>query len=149
MIVSPSTSLLLVGRFHEKKLNFQPTSGHVWPSSGGITACRCYNSRCLALYGYNKRCMGNDRATFGTGLVEILVVPMHQMSYGRIEHIFRYTNRILSEDCKGYETSEGSIKYEGLAQFQQNTSIRKNIKCTELLYMIKSTLSLVVILLPM
>ena len=33
----------------EKNLSFQPTSGQVWPSSGGITACRCNNSACLAL----------------------------------------------------------------------------------------------------
>jgi len=59
MIVSPSTILLQshVGRgLHasdpEKiSITFLPTLRQVWQSSGGITACRCYNSRCLALYG--------------------------------------------------------------------------------------------------
>ena len=34
-----------------ENLDFLPTSRQVWPSSGGTTACRCYNSTCLALYG--------------------------------------------------------------------------------------------------
>jgi len=25
-------------------------SGNIWPSSGGIASCRCFNSCCLALY---------------------------------------------------------------------------------------------------
>ena len=30
---------------------YLPTPQQVWPSSGSLTACRSYNSRCLALYG--------------------------------------------------------------------------------------------------
>ena len=34
-----------------KNPDFLPTLRQVWPSSGGMPSCRCYNSRCLALYG--------------------------------------------------------------------------------------------------
>ena len=57
MIVGPSTILLQphVGGFHASDLDFLPTLRQVWPSRGGISACRCYNSRCLALlWMYNK-----------------------------------------------------------------------------------------------
>ena len=56
MIVSPSSILLQphVEMFHasdqEKISIFCQLSGQVWSSSGGITACRCYNSSSLVLY---------------------------------------------------------------------------------------------------
>jgi len=37
-------------RSQEKILISSQLQGQVWPSSGGKTACRCYKSRCLALY---------------------------------------------------------------------------------------------------
>ena len=38
-----------------KNLDFLQLSGQVWSSSGGITACRLLNSRCLALVRYITR----------------------------------------------------------------------------------------------
>jgi len=59
MIVSPSTILLQphVGGFHasdQEKISISSQHpGQVWPSSGGIAACRLLNSKSLALV----RCM--------------------------------------------------------------------------------------------
>ena len=45
---------MLVGRFHasdKEKITIScRLSGNVWPSSGGIAACRLLNSGCLAMY---------------------------------------------------------------------------------------------------
>jgi len=60
-----------------------------------------------------------------------------------IEQIFRYIHAIAlhQKTAKAIKHQRGSIE-EGLSRIQQNTSITNNIKCTELLDMIKSTLSL-------
>ena len=52
MIVSPSIILLQphVGGFHASDQEKITISGNVWPSSGGIAACRLLNSGCLAMY---------------------------------------------------------------------------------------------------
>ena len=129
---------------------------HVYASA--VIVARLSSFMLLQEHGDREESIPNDtRIAFAirTGLVEMCLDLIERFGRGgivntnasvfhqHIEHIFRFihTTVLHQKTAKAIRSKSGSIE-EDLARLQQNTSITNNIKCRELLDMIRSIMSL-------